>query len=124
MLLQKLLIAADLTGAPLLGIAAPAEARGWDGGEFHYGPVYRGGFHRGPVHGGPAHRGPVYVAPSVYRPADRGVDRRNYEWHREQRPPRLPLLAASCRFRRPADAGPANCPPTAKAPDPCDAPAL
>lgn len=83
MLTQKLLAAVGLAGALLLGIAAPAEARGWGGVGFHHGPVYGGGFHRGPVYGGPVYRGPVYVAPPVYRPAYRGVDWRRYEWRRE-----------------------------------------
>ena len=87
MLTKKLLAAVGLAGALLLGIAAPAEARGWGGGGFHRGPVYGGGFHRGPVYGGGFHRGPVYggpvyVAPPVYRPLYRGVDWRRHQWQR------------------------------------------
>jgi len=78
MLTKKLLAAVGLAGALLLSVAAPAEARGWGGGGFHRGPVFRGGFHRGPVYGGPVYRGPVYGGP-VYR----GVDWRRNEWRRE-----------------------------------------
>lgn len=84
MLIQKLLAAVGLAGALLLGIAAPAEARGWGGGgRFHHGPVYGGGFRRGPVYNDPGYRGSVYVAPPVYRPGYRGVDWRRHEWRRE-----------------------------------------
>lgn len=83
MLTQKLLAAVGLAGALLLGIAAPAEARGWGGGRSHHGPVYGGGIHRGPVYGSPVYRGPVYVAPPVYRPVYRGVDWRRHEWRPE-----------------------------------------
>ena len=72
-MLTKLLAAVGLAAALMLGLAAPAEARGWGGGGFHRGPVYGGGFHRGPVYGGPVYRKPVYGGP-VYRPVYRGID--------------------------------------------------
>jgi len=82
-MLTKLLAAVGLASALMLGLAAPAEARGWGGGGFHRGPVYGGGFHRGPVYGGPIYRGPAYGGP-VYRPAYRGGGWRRDAWRRAE----------------------------------------
>lgn len=72
-MLTKLLAAVGLASALVLGLAAPAEARGWGGG----------GFHRGPVYGGPVYRGPVYGRP-LYRGGDWRRDAwRRAEWRRE-----------------------------------------
>lgn len=82
-MLTKLLAAVGLTGALMVGLAAPAEARGWGGGGFHRGPAYGGGFHRGPVYGGPIYRRQVYVAPPAYGPVY-GVDWRRDAWRRAE----------------------------------------
>ena len=79
MLTKKLLAAIGLAGALMLGLTAPAEARGWRGGGFHRGPVIRGGFHRGPVF-----RGPVY-RDNRRAEIERRREERN-QWRREHNP--------------------------------------